>query len=249
MNKSTITTLRRRWTDADVEDLRDQLIRQSRVVRPPHTLHTRWPDTDDGSVDLRGIDAGDRGLDIRYVTVQRLDLRFARGPVSVYESELFDCRFDSVVLTRQPTFTRRLERCTFQDATLTRLALGPAVVDCDFTGAKARRLRSVPNTVFERCTFDATDLSGAEFRDTSFVDCTMRDTRFSAATTFERCSFTRTDMEFGASRVTRTTSDGDATPDRWDGRSDAEAALDRYAVRYARAVAAGNADTVPLDPE
>ncbi|WP_374700868.1 pentapeptide repeat-containing protein [Rhodococcus globerulus] len=45
--------------------------------------------------------------------------------------------------------------------------------DCDFTRAKAHKLRSVPNTVFDRCTFDDSDLAGAQFSDTSFVECTF----------------------------------------------------------------------------
>ncbi|MFD1813508.1 pentapeptide repeat-containing protein [Rhodococcus gannanensis] len=249
MNRSAITTLRRRWSDSDVDDLRGQLLAQSRIVTPPHTVAARWPQTDDGLVDLRGLTVGDGGLDIRFVTLHNVDLSFARGAISAFESDLFDCRFDSVALTRQPRVNRRVERCTFRDATLSRLAVGPTVVDCDFTGATARRLRSVPNTRFERCVFDGADLSGAEFRDASFVDCMFRDARFSATTTFERCAFTRTDIEFGMSRVMRTTIDGVATADRWDGETDAEAALDRYVARYARGVTAGDSATMPLDPE
>ena len=181
--------------------------------------------------------------------MERIDLSFARGSISVFESELFDCRFDFVALTGQPRFNRRFERCSFRGATLSRLALGPRVVDCDFTGAKARGLRSVPNTVFERCAFDDTDLTGAQFADTSFVECTFGGARFSAATSFVRCSFTRTAVEFSEAQVSRTTCDGTAIPDQWEGEADSAVALERYAGRYARALGVGDTEGMALDPE
>ncbi|MFT4085230.1 MAG: pentapeptide repeat-containing protein [Nocardioides sp.] len=248
MKAPEVTALRRRWDAADVELLRQQLLEQSRVVRPPHALGSRWPDTADGLTDLRGLDAGKQGIDLRYVTLERIDLSLSRGALTAFESELFDCRLDSVVLTGQPRLNRRFEPCSFRNAKLPRLALGPRIVDCDFTEAKAHRLRSVPNTVFERCTFDAADLAGAQFADTSFVDCTFADTQLSAATTFARCSFTRTGIDFAAARVSGSRADGDALPDRWEGEAEATAALDRYARTYARAVENGDEDAMPLDP-
>ncbi|OXM24168.1 hypothetical protein CBI33_01820 [Rhodococcus erythropolis] len=249
MNRSAITSLRRRWSDEGVDNLRAQLLDQSRIVKPPHTLVSPWAETDDGLIDVRGLTAGSGGLDIRYLTLERIDLSFARGAISVFESELFDCRFDFVALTGQPRFNRRFERCSFRGATLSRLALGPRVVDCDFTGAKARGLRSVPNTVFERCAFDDTDLTGARFADTSFVECTFGGARFSAATSFVRCSFTRTAVEFSEARVSRTTGDGTAIPDQWAGEADSAVALERYAGRYARALGVGDTEGMALDPE
>ena len=249
VNRSAITSLRRRWSDEGVDNLRAQLLDQSRIVKPPHTLVSPWAETDDGLIDVRGLTAGSAGLDIRYLTLERIDLSFARGAISVFESELFDCRFDFVALTGQPRFNRRFERCSFRGATLSRLALGPRVVDCDFTGAKARGLRSVPNTVFERCAFDDTDLTGAQFADTSFVECTFGGARFSAATSFVRCSFTRTAVEFSEAQVSRTTCDGNAIPDQWEGEADSAVALERYAGRYARALGVGDTEGMALDPE
>jgi len=249
VKRSEISALRRRWSDEDVENLQAQLLDQSRIVTPPHTLTSPWAETDDGSVDLRGLTAGSGGIDIRFLTLERIDLSFVKGALSVFESELFDCRFDFAALTGQPRINRRFERCSFRGATLSRLALGPKIVDCDFTGAKALRLRSVPNTVFERCAFDDTDLTGAQFSDTSFVDCTFGAARFSPSSSFLRCSFTRTVVEFSTARVSRTTSDGLEVPDQWVGEAEAAVALERYAARYAQAADAGEEGGMGLDPE
>jgi uncharacterized protein YjbI with pentapeptide repeats len=244
-----IAALRRRWTGDDSDHLRQQLLDQARIVKGPHTLRSRWPETGDGLVDLRGIAPGTAGLAIRYLTLERLDMSFARGAISVFESELFDCRFDSVTLTGQPRFNRRFERCSFRDAKLSGLSLGPRLLDCDFTAAKATKLRSVPNTQLERCAFDDADLAGAVFSDTSFVDCSFDNTRLSASTVFRRCSFVRTDVDFSAAQVSRSTRDGSALPDRWEGEAQANTAMDRYLKRYARAVASGTEDDMPLEPE
>ncbi|MGG7102401.1 pentapeptide repeat-containing protein [Rhodococcus sp. 24CO] len=249
MKRSEISALRRRWSSEDVENLRAQLLNQSRIVKPPHTLTSRWPATHDGLVDLRGLTVDTWGFDIRFLTLERIDLSFARGAFTVFETELFDCRFDFAALTGQPRLSRRFERCSFRGATLSRVALGPNVVDCDFTGAKAQGLRSVPNTVFERCTFDDSDLTGAQFSDTSFIDCTFDATRFSVSTSFVRCVFTRTVIEFSPARVSRTARDGSEVPDQWEGEAEATVTLEQYAGRYARAIAAGDEDVMALNPE
>lgn len=235
MRASEISALRRRWSDTELATLRQQLIEQSRVSKPPHALRSEWPDTPDGLTDLRGLNAGKEGVDIRYVTLQRLDLSFSQGAITAFEAEFFNCRFDSVTFTGQPRLNRRLEGCTFRNAKLARLTLGPRVIDCDFTGAKLARMRSAPNTLFERCSFDLADLAGAEFADASFVDCTMRDTQFTASTTFTRCSFENTGIDFGAAQVNRSHADGAPLADQWAGEAEASAALERYARAYARA--------------
>jgi len=248
VKKSEITALRRRWADEDVENLRAQLVVQSRIVRPPHTLTSRWAETDDGFVDLRGLVVGSDGLDIRFLALERVDLSYVRGALTAFEAEMFNCRFDFAALTSQQRLNRRFERCSFRGVTASRLTIGPKVVDCDFTGMKAHRLRSVPNTLFERCAFDDSDLAGAEFADTAFVDCTFQSARFSASTNFERCTFTRTDIEFSTARVSRSTSNGSTLRDQWDGKAQAAVALERHAVRYASAVEMGEEDNVSLDP-
>lgn len=246
---SAITALRRRWDDADIEEVRTQLVAQQRIAKPPHVLISRWPLTDAGLVDLRGLDAGKPGIDIRYVTLQGLDLSYSRGALRVFEAELTDCRFDGVTLTGQPYFGRLLERCSFRQATLSRLSIGPKVTDCDFTDAKATRLRSVPNAVFERCAFDGADLSGAQFEGAKFIDCTFEGVTFSASTTFVRCEFVRTPVAFSLAQVTRSTADGVMLADQWDGEAEADAALERYAKKYARGVKSGDAEEMALDVE
>lgn len=74
VNRSAITSLRRRWSDEGVDNLRAQLLDQSRIVKPPHTLVSPWAETDDGLIDVRGLTAGSAGLDIRYLTLERIDL-------------------------------------------------------------------------------------------------------------------------------------------------------------------------------
>ncbi|WP_343074460.1 pentapeptide repeat-containing protein [Phytoactinopolyspora limicola] len=54
----------------------------------------------------------------------------------------------------------------------------------------------MPNAAFERCTFDESDLSAAQFEGATFIDCTFRDALFTEATTFSRCSFVRTRPDF-----------------------------------------------------
>jgi uncharacterized protein YjbI with pentapeptide repeats len=198
-------------------------------------------------IDLRGLDAGGEGLAIRYLTLERVDLSFARGALTTFESEISDSRFDAVTLTGQPRFSRRFDRCSFRGARLTRLLLGPRVIDCDFTGTRAQRLQSAPNTVFERCRFDEADLSGAVFRDTSFIDCSFAATRLSDATVFERCSLHHTMLDFGDARVTSVVQNGAPLPDQWQGESAAAIAEEKYLARYRRALSSGDADTMPLD--
>lgn len=239
--------MRRLWDIADIDGIRAQLVAQQRISKPPHTLTERWPKTDAGLVDLRGIDAGKPGIDIRYVTLHGLDLSHSRGALRVFEAKLTDCHFDGVTLTGQPYFGRLLERCSFRDAKLSRLSIGPKVIGCDFTGATATRLRSVPNAVFERCAFDGADLSGARFEGAKFIDCTFADVVFSASTRFTRCEFVRTSVAFSTARVTRGTVEGVMLADQWDGETEADAALERYAKRYARAVKSGDAEEMPLD--
>jgi uncharacterized protein YjbI with pentapeptide repeats len=249
VKRSEIARIRGRWTDNDVAGIQQQLLDQSRVVKGPHRLHPRWSVTDDGLVDLRGITVGGYGLRIKYVTLKRLDLSFARGKISSFQSELFDCRFDAIRLTGQPSFNRRFERCSFRDAKLHRLSLGPRVVDCDFTGVTAHNLRSEPNTVFERCTFDGADLWGANFSHTSFVDCTFDNAQFSASAVFGQCSFLRTSIDFVKAQVFRSTSDGTPLPDQWEGQAEAKAAFANYLSRYEQAAGSGDEDTMPLEPE
>jgi uncharacterized protein YjbI with pentapeptide repeats len=191
--------------------------------------------------DLRGLDAGSEGLFVKYLTLEGVDLRFARGNLVIFQSEFFDCRFDDVVLTVQPRFNRRFERCSFRGSRLNRLTIGPGVIDCDFTNARASRLRSAPNTVFERCLFDGVDFSGATFSDTHFVECSFIVTRFSETTTFERCSFRTSEIDFGPARVMKVISDGDPIADQWAGESAAQAAEERFLRRYVQAVQSGEA--------
>lgn len=151
-----------------------------------------------------------------------------------------------MTLTGQPHLGRLLERCSFRDAKLSRASIGPKVIDVDFTGIKAARLRSVPNSVFERCAFDGADLSGAQFDGAKFIDCTFEGAVFSASTTFTRCEFVRTPVAVSPTRVTRCVSDGAVLPDQWDGETEADAALERYANKYARAVKSGNEGDMTL---
>jgi hypothetical protein len=200
-------------------------------------------------LDLRGVKAGQEGLQFRFITLSRADFRHARGRLMFFESEISDSRFDSVSLSGQPRFDRSFVRCTFRDASLRRLAIGTRVTECDFTGADLHALRSLPNTRFERCTFDGAALGGAEFSDTTFSDCTFVDAAFSASTSFTRCTFLNTTVAFGPARVARSSREGVPLPDRWDGEEESDAALEAYAQRYAAAAAAGRADDLPLDPE
>lgn len=238
--------LRRRWTAESLGDLQTQVLEQSRIVKGPHRFHTEWADSDEGRTDLRGITVGRDGLQFRFVSLAHVDFQYAKGRLSFFECELSDCRFDAVSLSVQPHFDRRFERCSFRDASIRGLALGRQVVDCDFTGADARKLRSLPNTRFDRCVFDGVDLSGAEFSDATFADCTFVDATFSAASSFTRCTFVGTTIDHGPARLTGLTVDGQAVADQWTGEAEAEAAFENYAKRYA---AAGDVGDLPLEPE
>lgn len=224
MNAPGVAALSRRWTPDRLTALREQILEQARIVKGPHRFDTDWATTDDGLLDLRGVKAGRDGLQFRFLTLSRVDFRHARGRLLFFESELSDCLFDSASLTGQPRFDRSFVRCSFRDATLKGLAIGTRVTECDFTGADLRSLGSLPNTRFEGCQFDATDLSGAAFSDTTFTDCTFVDAAFSADTSFTRCTFVNTPVAFGFARVTRSRRDGDPLPDQWDGEDQADAA-------------------------
>lgn len=249
MKDPSTASLRRRWTPARLAALREQILTQSRIVKGPHRLATDWPESDDGRLDLRGLPSGREGLQFRYLTLSHVDFRHARGRLVFFESELSNCLFDSVSLSGQPRFDRGFERCSYRDASLGGLAIGTRVDDCDFTGADLHKVKSLPNTRFERCRFDAADLGGAEFVDTTFVDCTFVGANFSASTSFTRCAFLNAPVVFGFARVTRSTRDGTALPDQWEGEEEWTATLETYAKRYFAAAAAGNADDLPLDPE
>lgn len=249
MNAPGAAALSRRWTPGRLTALREQILEQARIVKGPHRFDTDWATTDDGLLDLRGVKAGRDGLQFRFLTLSRVDFRHARGRLLFFESELSDCLFDSASLTGQPRFDRSFVRCSFRDASLKGLAIGTRVAECDFTGADLRSLGSLPNTRFEGCRFDATDLSGAAFSDTTFTDCTFVDAAFSADTSFTRCTFVNTSVPFGLARVSRSRRGGDPLPDQWDGAERAEAAREAYAHRYARAADAGRADDLPLDAE
>jgi uncharacterized protein YjbI with pentapeptide repeats len=241
--------LSRRWTPDRLAALQEQMGEQSRIAKGPHRFDTDWPETDEGRLDLRGVKSGRDGLQFRFLTLSGVDFRQARGRLLFFESELTDCLFDSVSLSGQPRFDRSFVRCSFRAASLKGLAIGTQITECDFTGADLPRLRSLPNTRFERCLFDAADLSGADFSDTTFTDCTFVDATFSAGTSFTRCAFVNTSVAFGPARVTRSHREGEPLPDQWDGEEHTDAAREAYAQRYARAAAAGRADDLPLDAE
>lgn len=215
----------------------------------PHRFETVWPETVEGRLDLRGLKAGRDGMQFRFITLSGADFRLARGRLLFFESEVSDCLFDSASLTGQPRFDRSVVRCSFRRASLTGLAIGTQVTECDFTGADLRRVRSLPNTRFERCLFEETDLSGAEFSDTTFTDCTFVDAVFSADTSFTRCSFVNTSITFGLARVTHSRREGALILQQWDGEESAEVARADFAQRYAASAAAECADDLPLDPE
>ncbi len=249
MTNPSATTWTRRWTPDRLAGLRAQLSTQSRIVARPHTLVTEWPESEEGRLDLRGLPSGREGLQFRYITLSRVDFSRARGRLMFFESELSDCLFDSATLSGQPRFNRGFERCSFRGAALGGLAIGTRVVDCDFTGADLHTVRSLPNTRFERCTFDGAELRGAEFADTTFVDCTFVDVGVSASTAFIRCAFVGTSITVGLARLTRSTLDSIPLPDQWEGEKAWEEGLDAYVARYSAAAAAGAAADLALDPE
>lgn len=241
--------LSRRWTPDRLTALQEQILEQARIVKGPHRFDTDWPETDEGRLDLRGVKSGRDGLQFRFITLSGADFRRARGRLMFFESELSDCLFDFVSLTGQPRFDRSFVRCSFRGASLQGLAIGTQITECDFAGGDLRTLRSLPNTRFERCTFDGADLSGADFSDTTFTDCTFVDATFSAGTSFTRCALVNTSVAFGLARVTRSRREGESLPDQWDGEEQADVAREAHAQRYARAAAAGRADDLPLEPE
>ncbi|MBT1634199.1 MULTISPECIES: pentapeptide repeat-containing protein [Clavibacter] len=232
-----------------IDDLRHQLAVQGRrPVRDAHELVSPWPDAPASLTDLRGIEVGAEGLAIDHLTITRVVLSFSRGKTSCFQSEIHDSRFDAVELAGQPRFTRRFKRSSFRGADLTRVAVGPHVIDCDFTDARAPRLESAPDTASERCRFDGADLRGAVFRHATFIDCSFVGVKFSEATVFDRCSPQRTALDSGDARLTRVMRDGVSLPDQWPGEAEWNATEERYLDRYRRAFLAGDAETMSLDP-
>jgi hypothetical protein len=249
MRRSEMTALRRRWTPSMIGHVRHQLAVQGhRPVRDAHGLVSPWPDAPASMTDRRGIEVGAEGLAIDHLTITRVVLSFSRGQTSCFQSEIHDSRFDAVELAGQPRFTRRFERSSFRGADLTRVAVGPHVIDCDFTDARAPRLESAPDTASERCRFDGADLRGAVFRHATFIDCSFVGAKFSEATVFDRCSPHRTALDSGDARLTRVMRDGVSLPDQWAGEAEWNATEDRYLDRYRRAFLAGDAETMSLDP-
>jgi hypothetical protein len=249
VNAPGVAALSRRWTADRLAALQEQVLAQARIVKGPHRFDTDWAPTDEGRLDLRGVKSGRDGLQFRFISLSGVDFRHARGRLLFFESELSDCLFDSVSLSGQPRFDRSFVRCSFRAASLKGLAIGTQLTECDFRGADLRRLRSLPNTRFERCLFDDADLGGAVFSDATFADCTFVGATFSAGTSFTRSAFVNTSVAFGPARVTRSHREDGPLPDQWDGEEQADAAREAYARRYARAAAAGRADDLPLDPD
>ena len=251
LNSSEIAPLRRRWKQAGGDkagaDLRDQAAYLGLDPHGPHRLASPFGETADGLVDLRGFETGRLGLELVNLRVSGIDLSFAHGAIGASESELTNVRLDGATLTKQPRFTRSLEACSFRETKFDRVTLGPRVIACDFTGATARRLRSLPGTRFERCAFDATDLRGAQFTDATFVDCTFADAHFSPESTFERCAFIDTAIEFGPARGARSSWDGLGMRDRWEGESATILAQDEVASLAVHAFLVGEEHHVHLD--
>ncbi|MGF7122308.1 pentapeptide repeat-containing protein [Rhodococcus sp. BE178] len=241
--------LRRRWDPDQLADVRRQLELQARIVRGPHLIASPQGTTPQGLLDLRGLTprtADD--LSIRYLSVERLDLSHARGRLHVFETEVRDSCFDRLSAS-DSLLDRLFERCSFRSARLSKSRIGRRLVDCDFTGASLRKLTLGENTVFERCTLDAADLTDATLIGGRFVDCTFDGVTVSPLTTFDRCEFRGTLPGLDAGRRTRCTHDGVPVPARWEGQSAARELEDEYLDRYRRAVRDGDADTMPLGPE
>lgn len=225
-----------------------QAVDQARFVGRTHAITSPQGATEDGHVDLRGLETG-RGdsLSIKYLTLERLDLSHARGPLHLFETEVSDSRFDEISAANS-VLDRLFVRCSFRAARLTHARIGRRIVDCDFTGASLRWLALGENTVFERCTFDGADLTDARLTGGRFADCTFDGVTFTALTTFDRCDFRGTLPNLGIAHRVRCTRDGSPLPDDWPGRADAETLERDYVDRYVRAARAGDADSMPLEP-
>lgn len=241
--------LRRRWDGQRVDQVRDQLEQQSRIVHGPHRVESPWGAPEGSRVDLRGLPAGKDGLAVHYLTLDSLDLSHMKGRLHAYQSELAGCTLDGAALSVGSILGRRLERCTFVAARMPKVRLAGAFVDCDFGGASLRGATLGENAVFERCSFDEADLSDARLVGGRFVDCTFGASVVSPLTSFERCDFRGGEPPAGALRLERCTVDGERVADRWDGQDSAEEIEDRYLAGYVEAIAAGRAETASLEPE
>lgn len=246
---ASAASLRGRWSSETTSQLARQFVDQAGFVGRTHEITSPFGTDDAGRVDLRGVKMA-RGypLSIKYLALERLDLSYARGTLHFVETEVSDSRFDGIS-TSGSTFDRFFARCSFRSARLTRARIGRRLTDCDFTGASMRKLTLGENTVFERCTFRGADLTDAKLVGGRFVECTFADTTFSALTTFDRCDFRGTVPELGPARRIRCTHGGRPLPDSWPGQAYADDLESDYLGRYGRAVQAGTAETMPLDPE
>lgn len=241
--------LRRRWDEDRVAEVRDQLVQQAKIARGPHRVVSPWGAPDVVPVDLRGFPAGKDGLAVHYLTLEALDLSHMKGRLHVYQSELVACTLDGATLAVGSILGRRLERCSLVAARMPKVRLAGTFVDCDFGGASLRGATLGENATFERCSFDATDLTDARFVGGQFVDCTFGTAVVSPLTSFERCELRGGGPPVGALRLERCTVDGERVADRWDGQAGAEEIEDRYLADYVEAVEAGRAEDVPLEPE
>ncbi len=226
-----------------------QAVDQARFVGRTHVITSSQGATEDGHVDLRGLETGrGQSLSVKYLTLERLDLSHARGPLHIFETEVSDSRFDKISAANS-VLDRLFVRCSFRSARLTRARIGRRIVDCDFTGASLRKLTLGENTVFERCVFDGADLADARLTGGRFVDCTFDDVALSALTMFDRCDFRGALPDLGIARLVRCTRDGSPLPDGWTGRAQAEELERDYLDRYVRAAREGDTDSMPLEPE
>ena len=245
-----VTALRKRWSRDHVADIGRQLLAQSRITRPPHTLVSPWGQTEDGATDLRGLPSdGTTELSFKFVTLEGIDLGGARGRFHVHESVFVAGRFDAATLTAGSRLDRGFERCSFRSTTLRDVRLGRTLVECDFTGARMPKLSLGENTRFERCTFTGADLTDAQLVGATFVDCAFDDVTLSALTTIRRCEFRGAIPAVGPARLVGCRRDGVALPDRWSGADAAAEITDRYVRDYVEAIRDGREDDAPLDPE
>lgn len=191
------TSLRERWTSQELSSLRTQLARLSDVVPGPHRLTPSWQDASSASTDLRGLDAGSLGVTFKRLELSEVDASGLTGGLSISDSTLTHVRFEGAKLTAHARLEGAFRACSFAGASIPQASIGPEVSDCDFRGAKLRRLRAVPGTVFSNCTFDGAELSGAEFTNTRFLDCSFTGSKVNAATTFRGCTFVGATPKFG----------------------------------------------------
>ncbi|MGO2751238.1 MAG: pentapeptide repeat-containing protein [Pseudoclavibacter sp.] len=197
-------TLSERWTSQELSTLRTQLARLSEVVPGPHRLTPSWHDPATPATDLRGLQAGSLGVRFTHLELSEVDASGLTGGLSITDSTLTHVRFQDAKLTAHTRLEGSFRACSFAGASIPQASIGPEVSDCDFRNAKLRRLRAVPGTVFSNCTFDAAELSGAEFTNTRFLDCSFTGTKFNAATVFRGCTFVGAVPKFGKANETGT---------------------------------------------